>query len=226
VVGVGHESDVTLAEFAADLRAATPTAAAELISRPTQELLSQVNNLHVGLRRALRHRAQLLVQQVDRAELALLTPTAYLNALEARLTAAVARLPGQVARQLEAQAGILDRCQQALGQESASAVFQAEGRTRQAGGRLQAAQQHQLAGLESRLARWGAVMDAVSPQRTLERGYAFLQPAAGGQVIHSVSQLEPGDTVRATLADGEILVDVREKTGQRGPFTEEITISR
>ena len=61
VVGVGHESDVTLAEFAADLRAATPTAAAELISKPTQELLTQVQNLHNNLRRALRHRAQLLV---------------------------------------------------------------------------------------------------------------------------------------------------------------------
>ncbi|HEX4856269.1 MAG TPA: exodeoxyribonuclease VII large subunit [Limnobacter sp.] len=226
VVGVGHESDVTLAEFAADLRAATPTAAAELISRPTRELLDQVNHLHAGLRRALRHRAQLLVQQVDRAELSLLTPTAYVNGLEARMKSAVLRLPGQVQRQLFNQAGRLDALCQSLGQHIAGATHRAEDQSQRAAGLLRSTLQHRFASLDSSLQRWEAVMAAVSPQRTLERGYAFLQPEQGGEVIRSVRQVEQGDVVRATLADGEILVNVREKAGQRGPFNEEITNSR
>jgi exodeoxyribonuclease VII large subunit len=61
------------------------------------------------------------------------------------------------------------------------------------------------------------VVEAVSPQRTLERGYAFLQPEAGDEVVRSVSQVETGDNLRATLADGEIVLNVREKTSLRGP---------
>lgn len=216
VVGVGHESDVTLAEFAADLRAATPTAAAELISRPTRELLGEVDGLHNNLRRALRHRAQLLVQQVDRAELGLLTPTAYVNALEARLSNANNRLPRLVARHVGQHTDSIAQIGQALSSEIATGIGLADKQTQRLTESINTGQKRRLANLDNALQRWASVVAAVSPQRTLERGYAFLQPESGNAVVRSIQQINAGDQLRATLADGEILVNVREKTGTSG----------
>lgn len=226
VVGVGHESDVTLAEFAADLRAATPTAAAELISKPTQELLTQVQNLHNNLRRALRHRAQLLVQQVDRAEMRLLTPTAYVNSLESKIQNALNRMPRLVQRQLQQHETAASNLSQALSLEMGKTQVLANQRLESAAVVMHTAQNRHLTAMEGRLQRLGAVVEAVSPQRTLERGYAFLQPEGGEAVVRSVSQVETGDNLRATLADGEIVLNVREKTSLRGPSAKRSQNSR
>lgn len=217
VVGVGHESDVTLAEFAADLRAATPTAAAELISKPTQELLTQVHNLHSNLRRTLRHRAQLLVQQLDRAEMRLLTPTAYVNALESKIHNALNRMPRLVQRHLQQHDAAVSNRGQSLTLEMRKAQALANQRSESAAVAIRTAQNRQLTAMEGRLQRLGAVVEAVSPQRTLERGYAFLQPEVGDEVVRSVEQVKNGDNLRATLADGEIVLNVLEKTSLRGP---------
>ncbi len=226
VVGVGHETDVTLAEFAADLRAATPTAAAELISRPTRELLTEIQGLHVGLRKALRHRAQTLVQRVDRAELGLLTPTAYLHALESRLNNASSRLPRLVEHSFRREANSVQSLWESISLEMNAVQVSANRGTQSLESRLMGAQRRGIAVLDSRLDRLDSVVEAVSPQRTLERGYAFLQPQHGDAVIRSVMDVEPGAALRATLSDGEILVNVREKTELRGPLTEDVKNSR
>ena len=226
VVGVGHETDVTLAEFAADLRAATPTAAAELISRPTRELLTEIQGLHVGLRKALRHRAQTLVQRVDRAELGLLTPTAYLHALESRLNNASSRLPRLVEHSFRREANSVQALWESISLEMNAVQVSANRGAQSLESRLMGAQRRGIAVLDSRLDRLDSVVEAVSPQRTLERGYAFLQPQHGDAVIRSVMDVEPGAALRATLSDGEILVNVREKTELRGPLTEDVKNSR
>jgi len=215
-----------LAEFAADLRAATPTAAAELISRPTSELLSEIQGLHVGLRKALRHRAQMLVQRVDRAELGLLTPTAYLHALESRLNNASSRLPRLVERGLAQQTNSIQVLWESASNEMGEAQNSATRSAQFLDSTLSSAQRRNIAALVSRLDRLGSVVEAVSPQRTLERGYAFLRPQHGNAVVRSVLDVQTGDALRATLADGEILVNVREKTELRGPLTEDVKNSR
>lgn len=226
VVGVGHETDVTLAEFAADLRAATPTAAAELISRPTRELLAEIQGLHMGLRKALRHRAQMLVQRVDRAELGLLTPTAYLNSLESRLSSASSRLPKLVERGLVQQSNSIGGLWQSMSLEMEASQNSVDRSTQFLQSALSAAQRRRMAAFDSSIERLGSVVEAVSPQRTLERGYAFLQPEGRDTVIRSVADVQTGDGLRATLADGEIVVNVREKTELRGPFNEDVKNSR
>ena len=217
---------MTLAEFAADLRAATPTAAAELISWPTSELLSEIQSLHVGLRKALRHRAQMLVQRVDRAELGLLTPTAYLNTLESRLSTANGRLPRLVERGLAQQNNSIQVLWESVSLEMNAAQNSANRSAQLLESGLMAAQRRNIAALDSRVDRLGSVVEAVSPQRTLERGYAFLQPQHGNAVVRSVLDVQTGDALRATVADGEILVNVREKTELRGPFNEDVKNSR
>lgn len=226
VVGVGHETDVTLAEFAADLRAATPTAAAELISRPTRELLAEIQGLHMGLRKALRHQAQMLVQRVDRAELGLLTPTAYLNSLESRLSGASSRLPKLMERGLVQQSNSIGGLWQSMSLEIEASQNSVDRSTQLLQSALLAAQRRRMAAFDSGIERLGSVVEAVSPQRTLERGYAFLQPEGRDTVIRSVADVQTGDGLRATVADGEIVVNVREKTELRGTFNKDVKKSR
>lgn len=212
IVGVGHESDITLAELAADLRAATPTAAAELVSRPTRELLAEIDGLYSNLRRALRHRAQSMVQQLDRAELRLLTPTAYVDAIEARLVNAARSLPSVVQRHVRQQTEALERLAQSLSGDMEDAEVQANKSHQLLEQNLHSVWVKKILALESVVERAGAVLEAVSPKRTLERGYAFLQPKGRNEIVRSVAQVNAGDEVRATLTDGEILLNVSDKT--------------
>ncbi|MEF9943891.1 MAG: exodeoxyribonuclease VII large subunit, partial [Burkholderiaceae bacterium] len=98
VVGVGHESDVTIADFAADLRAPTPTAAAELVAPAVEDLLASLNALADRSRRVIRQRWQAATQRLDYAARALQTPRAPIAALEARVGGLQARAVGALER--------------------------------------------------------------------------------------------------------------------------------
>ncbi len=110
VVGVGHESDYTIADFAADLRAPTPTAAAELVAPSADALRDEIASQLRHLARQLRSRLQGAAQRVDFAQRSLAVPRAPIAGLEARLAglqaravAAVTRLIGDGAAQVAAQ---------------------------------------------------------------------------------------------------------------------------
>jgi exodeoxyribonuclease VII large subunit len=215
VVGVGHESDVTLAEFAADLRAATPTAAAEMISRPTCDLLDQIQELHNRLRRVLRHRLEMNTQQIDRAEIGLLTPRAYVNALEVRLNHATVRLPLLAHRMVNKYFDWQLVHHRKLRENIMGAQAQAELSTQGLQNALNAFNTKRLLAVDSTLHYLGSLVEAISPQRTLERGYAFLQTETGDAVLRSVRQVKVGDHLRVTLADGELGVNINEKLSVR-----------
>lgn len=168
----------------------------------------------------------MLVQRVDRAELGLLTPTAYLNTLESRLSTANGRLPRLVERGLAQQTNSIQVLWESMSLEMNAAQNSANRSAQLLESGLMAAQRRNVAALDSRVDSLGSVVEAVSPQRTLERGYAFLQPQHGNAVVRSVLDVQTGDALRATVADGEILVNVREKTELRGPFNEDVKNSR
>ncbi len=212
VVGVGHESDVTLSEFAADLRAATPTAAAELISVPTRDLQLQVDGLARRFQRGAAHRLELLAQQIDRAELGLLTPTGYVDALEARLNASSGRLPVAAQRQFNVLAQLFDSATERLTQEARRAQRSGVEQTERNAEMLKRTlrQRHQQIALA--VDRLSGMVEAVSPQRTLDRGYAYLRASSAGQpVVRSVDQMATGDTLTATVSDGELVLNVLDK---------------
>ncbi|WP_370262246.1 exodeoxyribonuclease VII large subunit [Limnobacter sp.] len=211
VVGVGHESDVTLAELAADVRAATPTAAAELVSAPTQELLAHIDRLSQQLGRRARQQWLAWSQAVDRAELGLVTPTAYVQALGARLNGLAARLPSALVQ------GIKFKQQTLLHQQAIMTV--AARQTIQHQQRVFDSQvlahsvglRRNLERLETRLSQVAGVLQAASPQRTLDRGFAFLQKQPSGEVLGRAASAKPGDAVVATLADGKLMLTVEGK---------------
>jgi len=186
VCGVGHETDLSLADLAADLRAPTPTAAAELAAPGQAEALAALDGRQAALVRA--------VQRV-------------LQAQAQRLDMAATRL-GQPGRALLQQRQRLDelgrRRQRAL---MAGCALQAQHLQRLAQ-RAQRALQATLSRQQLRLAAAAQALQAHDPHRVLQRGYAWVENSAGEPVVSALA-LRPGQTVRAVWADGRALAQVQ-----------------
>ncbi len=179
VCGVGHETDVTLCDLAADLRAPTPTAAAELAAPSREALLQQLAGLERALTLRTDHRLQTVAQRLDRLALRLARPSDTLarqRRLLALLAQRAAAAPGRRAElQRQRLAHVAQRCERAA----------ADVLRRQA----------------TRLDSLHARLQALDPQHVLARGYAWLDDGQGG-AITSVQSLQAGGEVRAVLADG------------------------
>lgn len=193
VCGVGHETDVTLCDLAADLRAPTPTAAAELAAPAQQEWLREIDRQGQRLNLALQRRLDALAQRLDRAGLRLARPTQRLADSQRRLA--------------RAQAGL----QSALRLNLARQQQRVDARP------LQGAAQVRLRGLHHRLDQAAARLETLNPQRVLERGFAWLQDAQGRPVT-GVAQLRPQQSVQARLADGAARLKV-EAVAPQSPDT-------
>jgi exodeoxyribonuclease VII large subunit len=184
VCGVGHETDITLADFAADLRAPTPTAAAELAAPSQAKLLTQLATLARRLSRQVSRRLETQAQRLDARALQLARPAQALAPHQQRLDRLQARLrAGGIAL---------------LGTQQRLAV--------QLATRLRQAQQHRRAQAQHRLAVLQARLDTLSPQRVLQRGYAWVADEAGRPIVSALA-LQPGQDVRAVWRDGR--ADVR-----------------
>jgi exodeoxyribonuclease VII large subunit len=180
VCGVGHETDITLADLAADLRAPTPTAAAELAAPSRRANLDALASLSAALSRRLELRLDAAAQRLDRLGMRLARPTEVL-ARQRRRLALLAQSWGQALPRL-----------QALQQQRLAHLEQRRARALPAALR---AQHLRLDALQARLA-------ALDPKEVLARGYAWLDDGQG-RALTSVRQLAAGGEVRAVLADGE-----------------------
>jgi exodeoxyribonuclease VII large subunit len=180
VCGVGHETDISLCDMAADLRAATPTAAAELAVPACEDLLADLGAKARRLQRATQRSVHSVAQGLDQ----------------------LARRIGQPARGVQGQA---DRLQD-LGRRLQSAVQQKCVRAHDVlphwHARLTRAwvvRQHEQA---LRIRALATALQAHDPHSVLRRGYAWVQGPDGRPVV-SVTQLRPGQQVRAVWADGQ-----------------------
>ena len=185
VCGVGHETDLTLADLAADLRAATPTAAAELAAPMQADALGHLQALAHRLQRAVQRRLDQQAQRLDRLALQIGRPARLLAQQGTRLQAL----------QHRQRAGLLAT----LGQ-----------RQRHLDGlalRFAVAPQQQAQRQADRLARLALRLAANDPQRVLAQGYAWLADAAGRPVIQAAG-LATGARLLAQWADGRATLDV------------------
>ncbi len=186
VCGVGHETDVTLADFAADLRAATPTAAAELAAPATDACLALLDALAGALQRRMHDRIDLHAQRLDRAAQRLARP-------------------GESVRQ---RLRDLDLLAHRLGAAARRAVENRAVRIEQAEGRWQRAHALGIERRSSRLAALQSRLQALDPSQVLARGYAWLTTDAG-HAITSVRHIKVGAQLQAVLADGRADVVVK-----------------
>jgi exodeoxyribonuclease VII large subunit len=181
VSGVGHETDFTIADFVADLRAPTPTAAAELVSASTESYLRSLDEAQARLRKSLTHTLERAAQQVD-----------HVAARMGRPSGAMMRQRAQVASLQQGMAHALRRDLQ--GRHNALAQLQQN---------LPRASQQALRQLTNTCDRAELRLKALDPARVLQRGYAWLTQE-DGKPITGIAQVHVGQSLQATLADGTV----------------------
>jgi len=209
VSGVGHETDFTIADFVADERAPTPTAAAQRVAPDREALSGSLRNLAQHLQRAQRNRLQNAMQSLDYLQRRLVHP----------------------AQQLQNKTQQLAQLQQRMQRAFAYCRQQQHWRWQALGQRLRASRsdfarmQEQQSNLAQRLFKAMHAMQAqrlvrlenvaqnlslLNPQQVLARGYSLVQDANGG-VVSDAAQLALGAELRVTFAQGWARAEVKEK---------------
>lgn len=212
VSAVGHEVDISISDLVADLRAPTPSAAAELISPDQQALQQQLTHLQRRLQRQLQQQLQRCHERVNHLRLRLRHPGERLREQSQRLDQLELRLQRALQHQLTLRKQRLITLEQRMRQVSPSRVLQQKAQQLQPlQRRLHAAIHHLLERRQLQLQSLGRELHSVSPLATLERGYAIVQSADGSAITDS-SQVQSGDQIQARLHHGTLLCRV-EKTG-------------
>ncbi|AZN33560.1 MULTISPECIES: exodeoxyribonuclease VII large subunit [Pseudoalteromonas] len=206
VSAVGHEIDTTISDYVADVRAATPSAAAELVSPNTQELHSKVIELINRLNNAFKHdmadKRALATQLQHRLNLC--HPRNQLNQKAQRLDELTIALQQGMRNRLYQQERTLNNLTPRLMRQSPDKkLSQASHQLMQIQTRLEQAMQHKLQHAQNSLALQASRLDSVSPLNVLARGYSITKTPQG-KVVKSVDHIKTGDVLITELADGAI----------------------
>ncbi|MBI2679120.1 MAG: exodeoxyribonuclease VII large subunit [Candidatus Koribacter versatilis] len=211
ISAIGHETDFTIADFVADLRAPTPSAAAELVIESRHRMEEQVGSLAQRLARAARYR--LLMGRQTLTELAQHGAFARIRAMLAQRQQRVDELTFELASQYRE---LVDGYRRRV-DVAATRIRHYDVRLVLAGMRRELEAKQRTLGETGRrlvmerrsaLERASAKLDELSPLKVLDRGYALIFDAAGN-VVKDAAQVATGDEVRARLARGEIAAVVK-----------------
>jgi exodeoxyribonuclease VII large subunit len=212
VTGIGHETDFTIADFVADVRAPTPTGAAQLVAPDRIAVLARVRGalerLALAARRQIHHQAQ-ESRHLER-RLAQAHPGAKLQQQAQRLDELEQRIAAAMRRRLREErlrhVQLDQRLQRSHAGQHVARAAEALARLAQ---RSQVATTQRLAGLAQRLALAQRGLHAVSPLATLTRGFAIVT-RADGSVAQDARELAAGDVIEARLASGSFVAVVRD----------------
>ena len=181
ICGVGHETDFTIADFCADVRAPTPTAAAELCAQPQTVWLDVLSSMAARLQNGLDRHIQASSQRLDIAASRMSRPSHFVTRQQARLASQQLRLQHAHSTSVNRVHSRLSLIQTRFSQALGSALAQPA----------------------DRLFRANIRLELLSPQLVLKRGYAWLA-STDGQAITRTGQMHTGQAVRATLMDGQV----------------------
>ncbi|ALN81582.1 exodeoxyribonuclease VII large subunit [Lysobacter antibioticus] len=218
VSAIGHETDFSLADFAADVRAPTPSVAAELLVPQREDLLHRLRVLEARLRNLQLQRLRQAMQRADRAGLRLnaLRPQARLAALRVRQQDALRRLEQAWRRQLERERARLRHADAVLrAHQPQRRIARLRERLSALAHRPQAAIARRLRNDALRLRGLARSLEACSPLATVARGYAIVQHE-DGRVVRSVLDAAPGDRLQARVSDGQLRLVVEAPAGGEG----------
>ncbi len=216
ISGVGHETDFTIADFVADLRASTPSAAAEIVVRTRQEFDRHLGQLREKMAQQTRY---LLLERRHRMQELAAHPG--FRRLEELLRLYRQQSDEFIARLGQALQGRLELARRRFTvAQTRIAAFDLRARIaalrvrlEQRSGELRARAERLLVAKRQQLERLMLQVDERSPLRVLERGYAIVYDAAGN-VVRAIEQVAVGDEVAVQLARGRLAVEVRRKEGK------------
>jgi exodeoxyribonuclease VII large subunit len=212
VSGVGHEIDFTIADFAADVRAPTPSAAAEIVVPDSQEWLKTLRafglRLQQGMRRRLNEGRERLRWLDGRA--ALVSPSARLGQQMQRLDDLEDRLARAWRQRFtDLRADLIERRGRLWQSSPVAHVRAAALREVSLSARLAAAQAHLLRRARDRLVPLVRTLNAVSPLATLDRGYAIAS-RPDGTILRDAAEAPPGTAIEVRLATGHLRAKVED----------------
>src|SRR5450631_209189 len=210
ITGIGHEVDVTIADFAADVRAPTPSAAAELVVPDADEWLAAFVRLGTQLRRGMLRRLDERRERLDwlTARAALVSPSARLIQQTLRLDEFEQRMCRALGNLLNARISQFRERESRLWKASPLArVRDAAARHAALLLRLRAGGLEHVRRARERLLPLVRTLNAVSPLATLERGYAIVS-AEHGAILRNAADAPPGTVIEARLAKGIIRAKV------------------
>jgi exodeoxyribonuclease VII large subunit len=206
ISGVGHETDFTIADFAADLRAATPTAAAELAATPRADWMASLQADAGDLRRAMQRIVSEANQSLDSYNRRLLSPNAQIAHQRLKLGAMAAALTHALHVPLNRQGMALAQLRQRW------ARYRPDVRALRA--QIASEQRHlntsicnQVRQRREALAALAAQLELLNPQRTLERGYAIVRDAKG-RILRDPAGIKARESLTVRLAEGSAEIGV------------------
>jgi exodeoxyribonuclease VII large subunit len=206
ISAVGHETDFTIADFVADMRAPTPSVAAEIVAAHEEELCSRLSALTGTLARAMRYRITGARNQVHELALSpafdavttrLRAASNAVDTADYRLASAIKGGMQNANSRLAAAGHSLSPAQLRSIASAARARFDSLSRARDAG------IMNRMKAVKQQLGMAAAALDAMSPLKVLERGYAIAQDTQG-QVIRETSTVTVGDELRLRLWKGSL----------------------
>lgn len=211
VSGVGHETDFTIADFVADLRAATPTAAAELVSPSRAELAARLDEYRQRLVRALRRRLEQRMQQVDYLGRRLSSPTELLRQRRAHLGHLAVRLRAAMGRTHAASTHRSALAARRLAARVPDPTALA-GRVGTLRHRLVTAQHRLIERRRDAVARLAAQLAHLNPTAVLARGYSITR-RQDGRIVRAAAEVALDERLSLTFAEGGAQVRVEETSG-------------
>ena len=210
VSAVGHETDFTIADFVADLRAPTPSAAAEIITAAQHRIEERLSGLADRVERAMRYQMMLARQRLS----ALAAPqilaqvrgsidrrAQHVDHMRRRLEAAAELQLAVASKRVDTQTQRLDKYDPRV------SLITARHRLERAQRALAPAIRNRMAPAASRVEHASARLEALSPVAVLERGYALVY-AADGTLLRDAADTAPGQTIRARLSRGTLAAQV------------------
>ncbi len=201
VSAVGHEVDITLCDLAADRRAATPTAAAELVVPVRTELVEQIDGLATRLRGAMVGRLRHLRLQVGDASGRLREPATRVAVERQRLDEMAVRLERALSARARMASDALARVESALDRSVRARLHEWAARVAETDATLRRAALLRAGAAARKIAELGSKLDALSPLAVLDRGYSLVTGPAG-RLVRSAAEIRPGDKLGLRFARG------------------------